>query len=306
MLDLRRLRALHAVSRHGSVAAAAAAMGYSGPAVSQQLAALEREVGVPLTERRGRGIALTAVADVLVAHTDVVFTQLAAAESDLAQFKGEVTGVVTVAAFPSAAAALLPTAWAAVSAGAPHVRIELKAMEPEESLLAVLQNRADVAVAHSYDLVPRPLDAQYETRMLLDDPVLVAVPGGSEETLLDTIELSTLSERPFLVPRAGTSCAELVNRACARAGFVPRVVARANDFDVLLSLVAAGLGVALVPQLAARHVPPTVSLVPPSTSLTRTIFAVSARGGLNRPTVRVVLDALAGAARARSTEGRLP
>jgi DNA-binding transcriptional LysR family regulator len=101
--------------------------------------------------------------------------------------------------------------------------------------------------------------------------------------------------QPFLAPREGTSCAEMIQRACARAGFVPRVVARATDFAVLLSLVAADAGVTLVPGLAARRLPPGVRLVPPAEPVTRRVFTVSRRGGDRKPAVRVVLDALSAA-----------
>jgi DNA-binding transcriptional LysR family regulator len=296
MLEMRRLRVLHAVARHGSIAAAAVALGYSGPAVSQQLAALEREVGVPLTERSGRTVALTAAASVLVAHTDVLFAQLAAAESDLAGFKDQVAGVVKIGAFPSAAACLLPDAWAAVTATAPHVQIDLEEMEPEESLGAVLQHRVDIALAHSYDLLPRPLDGQYEVRPMLEDPVLVAVRADAGDALPDPVDLATLADRDFLTPRSGTSCAEMVSRACARSGFVPHVVARATDFEVLLRLVGAGVGVALVPRLAATQVPANVRLLRPQPSVTRNVYAASLRGGLRKPAVRLVLDEIAAAA----------
>src|ERR1700743_1720444 len=115
MLEMRRLRVLHAVSAHGSVTAAAAALGYSAPAVSQQLAALEREVGMQLTQRAGRGIGLTTAAGLLVAHTDALLAQLDAAEADLAALRDQVAGRVTLAAFPSAAAGLVPRAWAALA-----------------------------------------------------------------------------------------------------------------------------------------------------------------------------------------------
>ena len=294
MLDVRRLRVLHAVSAYGSVTAAAAALGYSAPAVSQQLAALEREVGMRLTERAGRGLELTPAALILVGHTDALLTRLEAAEADLAGLRDQIAGRVALAAFPSAAASLVPAAWAALAASAPQVRLELTEMEPEESLPAVLRGETDVAVAHEYDLLPRPLDPLFERRELLDDPVWVAVP---EDYPLDgPVPLSSLAGQPFLAPREATSCAEMIQRACARAGFVPRVVARATDFAVLLSLVAAGAGVTLVPALAARRLPPRVRLVPPAEPVTRRVFTVSRRGGDRKPAVRVVLDALTAAA----------
>ena len=199
-------------------------------------------------------------------------------------------GSVTAAA----AASVVPAAWAALAGSAPQVRLDLTEMEPEESLPAVLRGEADVAVAHEYDLLPRPLDPLFERRELLDDPVWLAVP---EDYPLDgPVPLSSLAGRPFLAPREATSCAEMIQRACARAGFVPRVVARASDFTVLLSLVAAGAGVTLVPGLAARRLPPRVRLVPPAEPVTRRVFTVSRRSGDRKPAVRVVLDALSAAA----------
>jgi len=290
MLDVRRLRVLHAVSAYGSVTAAAAALGYSAPAVSQQLAALEREVGMRLTERAGRGVELTPAAHILVGHTDALLARLDAAEADLAALRDQIAGRVTLAAFPSAAASLVPAAWAALADSAPQVRLDLTEMEPEESLPAVLRGETDVAVAHEYDLLPRPLDPLFERRELLDDPVVLAIPADYPAD--GPVPLATLAGQPFLAPRQGTSCAEMIQRACARAGFVPRVVARASDFQVLLSLVAAGAGVTLVPRLAARRLPPRVRLVPPADPVTRRVFTVSRRGGDRKPAVRVVLDAL--------------
>jgi len=282
MLDVRRLKVLHAVSEYGSVTAAAAALGYSAPAVSQQLAALEREAGVRLTERAGRGIGLTPAADILVAHASALLARLDAAEADIAALRDQVAGRVTLAAFPSAAAGLVPGAWQALRDAAPSVRLELEEMEPEESLPAVQRGDVDVAIAH-----------EFERRKLLDDPVLVALPAdGWPAGDGRAVDLATLAGRPFLAPRRNTGCAELIHRACARAGFVPSVTARATDFYVLLSLVAAGAGVTLVPRLAARHLPPGVVLRKPAEPVTRKILAVSRRGGDRRPAVRVVLDTL--------------
>jgi DNA-binding transcriptional LysR family regulator len=294
MLDVRRLRVLHAVSAYGSVTAAAAALGYSAPAVSQQLAALEREVGMRLTERAGRGVELTPAAHILVGHTDALLARLDAAEADLAALRDQIAGRVTLAAFPSAAASLVPAAWTALADSAPQVRLDLTEMEPEESLPAVLRGETDVAVAHEYDLLPRPLDPLFERRELLDDPVVLAIPADYPAD--GPVPLAELAGQPFLAPRQATSCAEMIQRACARAGFVPRVVARASDFQVLLSLVAAGAGVTLVPGLAARWLPPRVRLVPPADPVTRRVFTVSRRGGDRKPAVRVVLDALSAAA----------
>jgi len=249
-----------------------------------------------LTERAGRGIELTPAAVILVSHTDALLARLDAAESDLAALRDQVSGRVTLAAFPSAAAAIVPGAWAALARSAPQVRIDLVEMEPDESLPATARGEADVAVAHEYDLLPRPLDPLFERRELARDPVLLAV--AADRPLDGPVPLGSLAGQPFLAPRDHTSCAEMIQRACARAGFVPLVVARASDFGVLLSLVAAGAGVTLVPELAARRLPPGVRLLPPAEPVTRQIFTVSRRGGDRKPAVRVVLDALAAEAAA--------
>jgi DNA-binding transcriptional LysR family regulator len=121
---------------------------------------------------------------------------------------------------------------------------------------------------------------------------LIAVPDGPRDWGHEPTPLASLGDTPFLAPRSNTSCAEMIQRACARAGFVPRVVARATERDVQLNLVAAGAGVTLVPRLAARSLPPGVRLLPPAEPVTRKIFTVSRRGGDRQPAVRVVLDAL--------------
>jgi DNA-binding transcriptional LysR family regulator len=250
-----------------------------------------------LTERAGRGLELTPAALILVGHTDALLARLDAAEADLAALRDQVAGRVAVAAFPSAAASFVPAAWAALAGSAPQVRLDLAEMEPEESLPAVLRGETDVAVAHEYDLLPRPLDPLFERRELLSDPVLVAVPEAHPLAASDgSVPLTALAGLPFLAPRDTTSCAEMIQRACARAGFVPRVVARASDFAVLLSLVAAGAGVTLVPALAARSLPPGVKLLSPADPVTRQVFTVSRCAADRKPAVRVVLDALTAAA----------
>jgi DNA-binding transcriptional LysR family regulator len=309
MLDVRRLRVLHTVHGHGSITAAAAVLGYSAPAISQQLASLEREVGMRLTERVGRGIVLTPAAEILVAHTDAVLAQLDAAEADVAALRDHVAGSVRLAAFPSAGATLVPRAWAALAASAPHVELDLDELEPDESLAAITQGQLDIAVAHEYDVLPRPLGPEFERRELLADPLFIALPADWADRLgagtsTDAakvaaggeVALAAFAREPFLAARNGTSCAEMTRRACAYAGFVPRVVARANEFPVQLGLVAAGAGVALIPELAAVGVPESVRLVRPARPIVRQIFAVSRRGGDRKPAVRVVLEALTAAA----------
>ena len=131
-------------------------------------------------------------------------------------------------------------------------------------------------------MLPRPLDPLFERRELARDPVLLAVPASSP--LAGPVDLGSLAGQPFLAPRSHTSCAEMIQRACARAGFVPRVVARASDFAVLLSLVAAGAGLTLVPELAARNLPKASACsLPPSRSPARSSPSAAAAATANPP-----------------------
>lgn len=307
MIDLRRLRVLHAVATHGTVTEAARVLGYSGPAVSQQLAALEREVGTELTQRSGRTLTMTPAADVLLAHAEILFAQLDAAEGDLVTLRGQASGHVTLGCIPSASAAIVPAAWRALHAVAPNVRLELVEMEAEESIPALHRRDIDVAVVHSYDLAPNPLDPTFEVAELLVDPVWVAVPADHPAADRVEIPLGELRADPFIAARTGTRCADMTQRACAAAGFVPDVVARATDFVVQLQLVAAGIGVALIPAMGIDHLPADVHLVRPAPSINRRVRVVSRRGGDRHPAVRLVLDQLTHAAsRARLTEPPVP
>jgi DNA-binding transcriptional LysR family regulator len=295
MLEIRRLRLLHALAGHGTVTAAAEKLHLSGPAVSQQLARLERETGIQLVERDGRRLKLTDAGRVLVAHTEIVLGQLAVAEADLVALRTEISGTVRLAAFPTAAATVVPEMWARLHTERGHrLQLQLIEMESEHSIPALQRAEIDIAVAQAYDdLLPRPLPTECERHDIREDPILVADRDPAGDEAQDTAaDLSSLAGRPWILPIPSTFCHEMVQRACGAAGFVPRPVAHCNDFASMLALVAAGAGVALVPQLATRSRPRGVTLRRPCQRIVRTIFAVTARRGDRHPAVRVVLDEL--------------
>lgn len=305
MLELRRLRVLHGLAQHRTVAATAAALHLTGPAVSQHLAALEREAGVPLLEKRGRTLAFTPAGRLLLSHAEVILDDLAAAESALAAAAGNGgTGTVRVAAFASAARQLLPRAWAG------PVSLRLVEQEPDVALESLRRQDVDVAVVHSYSLLPREIPPRFAERALLDDPVLLArdpaSPGPADG---EPVDLAAFAGRPWLVPTADLSCHAMIQRACGAAGFVPEVAAESADFAVLVALAAAGAGVALVPAMALPAGTPGVSLHPLREPLTRRVFAVTRAGLARRPDVSAVLDRLERAAREVTSSGlarRLP
>ncbi|MEU0187214.1 LysR substrate-binding domain-containing protein [Streptomyces sp. NPDC006207] len=302
MLDVRRLRLLRAFSVHGTVAATAEALHLTGPAVSQQLAALERETGVPVLEKRGRTLRLTPAGRLLVEHAEVILGDLASAEAALDRLRGGAGGPVRVAAFPSAARTLMPEVWrllAGGDAGAP-TGLRIAEHEPAAAVELLRRREADIAVVHAYSLLPREVPAGCEQHHLMEDPVLLAVPPAlaAEHGLGpgEALDLALLAGQEWLMPGPDTSCHELTRRACGAAGFVPRPVALASDFSVLTALVAAGAGVALVPRLALPAALDGVSLHPPAHPVTRTVSALLAAGTAGQPPLRRVLECLVAAA----------
>jgi DNA-binding transcriptional LysR family regulator len=292
MLDVRRLRVLREVAARGTLAAAAEALAYTPSAVSQQISVLEREAGVPLLERAGRGVRLTSAARRLVAHTEAVLAQLEQAEADLAAADGTVRGTVIVGSFPTGARAVIPPAVRALRSAHPEVRVVLHELEPHESLPRLRLGELDVAVVHSYDLLPRRDEPGIMLTPLLDDPLWVALPPGHPADGPE-VRLADLRGERWVGGHPDTSCYAIVLRSCALAGYAPEVDFHSNDFAVVLGLVEAGLGVALVPQLALHGMSTSASLRPVAEMpLSRRISAAVRRGTAEHPAVRATVAAL--------------
>jgi DNA-binding transcriptional LysR family regulator len=293
MLDVRRLRMLQHLAAYGTIAATADALHLTGPAVSQQLAVLEREAGVPVVEKRGRTLCLTPAGELLVAHAEVILGDLAAAESDLAALKGGHHGVLRVAAFASVARTLLPRVYRALSrhedGTAPTLTLRLDEQEPDQGLEALRKHRTDVVVAHSYTVLPRNFPHHSQQEFLMEDPVVLCVHPERARSLGlspgQPADLARLADDPWLTPGPDTSCYEMIQRACGAAGFVPDIRVRSSDFSVLLTLVAAHAGVALAPRLAVPVPHDGVSLHPLLAPVTRTICTVVRPGTARNPDV---------------------
>jgi DNA-binding transcriptional LysR family regulator len=308
MLDARRLRLLRDLAVHGTVTATAEALHLTGPAVSQQLAALEKEAGAPLLVKQGRLLELTAAGRLLVEHADVILASIATAEADLHALRGGGRGLVRVAVFPSAARVLLPLAWRDL-AGQPGEppRLQIAEHEPEAAIGALRRREADLAIVHAYSLLPRDVPPGCEQHHLLDDPVLLAVsPALAARHQLDPghpARLAAFGDESWLLPGPETSCHELTRRACGAAGFVPRAVAVASDFSVITALVAADAGAALVPRMALPAALAGVSLHPLTEPVTRSVSVLTAAGEARQPHFSRVLDSLRAAARHPANPG---
>src|SRR5215216_2111535 len=284
-LDVRRMRVLREVAERGTIAAAARSLSFTPSAVSQQLAALEREAGVALLDRHGGRVRLTEAGRRLVARTEAITAELAAAAAD-------VTGDVHVAAFASAERALLAPAIAALLARHPDVRVRTTELEPEASLPALRLGDVDLVVSHEDVSNPAPPDPRLERVDLLEDPLRLVLPPG-HPAVRDAVALADLAEARWVATPPGTACRAMVDRACRAAGFVPDVPFHANDFAVLAAFVAEGLGVAMVPEIALGAFG-TVVIVRPvaDVPVTRRLFAATRRGGLERPALATMVDAL--------------
>ncbi|MFE6364724.1 LysR family transcriptional regulator [Streptomyces sp. NPDC057806] len=308
MLDVRRLRLLAAFAVHGTVAATADALHLTGPAVSQQLAALEKQAGVELLVKRGRTLHLTDAGRRLVDHAHVVLANLAAAESDLQGLRRGERGTVRIAAFPSAARSLVADVWppagAAPVGGFPA--LHLVEHEPTAAENALRKHQVDLAITHAYSLLPRPLPPGCEQQHLLEEPVyLVLHPDDAADYGLSAgsvADLGRFADSPWLVPAPGTSCHEMVQRACGAAGFVPRAVAVASDFTVLTALAARRAGVTLVPRLALPSASPGLSIHPLTSRVRRSLQVLYRAGTGQRPEIADVLRSLRETASQR--EGR--
>lgn len=327
MLDVRRLQMLQYLATHGTVAATAEALHLTPPAVSQQLAALEREAGVPVVEKHGRTLRLTPAGDLLVAHAEVVLGDLAAAEADLAALRGGRRGRVRIAAFPAAARTLIPRVWHGRAPGtarppapgsatppAPgsasqsasetglELDLELVELEPERALVALRKRTVDLAVVHSYTVLPREFPSGCECEILMQDPVVLVMHPEKAAALglapREPVDLARLAGESWLTPATDTSCYEMIQRACGAAGFVPAIRARSSDFSVLTALAAAGAGLALAPRLALPEASGPVSLHPLLRPVTRTILYACRTGTARRPDLRTLIGLLADAAAA--------
>ncbi|MFJ3216083.1 LysR family transcriptional regulator [Kitasatospora sp. NPDC086801] len=283
MLDVRRLRLLRELAHLGTIAAVAEALSFSPSAVSQQLSVLEKEAGVPLLERTGRRVALTPAGRNLVRHAEAVLALLEQAGAELAHARRGLAGPLRIGTYPSAARAIIPAVLAELAAWHPGLEPMVTEVDPAGVAAALRAGELDVALVHEYDLVPAdPEPGLAVTRPVFTEPMYLAAraPG-------------TVAEQrgaPWIMAPPGTLCHSMAVRACESAGFAPRIRHQIDDFATVLALVAAGQGVALVPQLGAAQPPPGVVLTRlPMYRRTRAAFRA---GAGSHPAISAFVSAL--------------
>jgi DNA-binding transcriptional LysR family regulator len=250
MLDVRRLRMLREVSLHGTIRAAASSLSFTPSAVSQQLSALERDLGVELLERRGRSVQLTPAARALVERTEQILVQLAAAEDEARTIASGTETPLRVASFPSAAATILADA-----VRENGLEVHILEADPQLGLARLRGGEVDLAILWEYDFVPIEPGAGIELVALLDDPIQIVLPAAHPAAAGPALELASLAEETWVDSTTLSSCHPFLRRACNAAGFEPRIAAETNDHRTLHHLVASGVGLALVPLLSQLDLP---------------------------------------------------
>ncbi|MFD0315156.1 LysR family transcriptional regulator [Streptomyces flavalbus] len=285
MLDLQRLRALHAVSVHGTVGAAATALGYTSSAVSQQIAKLERETRTVLLEREGRGVRLTAEAHQLVRVAEELLALVERAEVELEERRGEPSGRLSVAAFASAARGLLPGVLADLAVRHPALDARLSEVDPHLSVDMVAKGAVDLAVAHDWDIAPLPLPPGVEHAAIGEDQCTLLVPRGHRFAGRGPVRREELGGERWVCQPPGRVCHDWLLRTLRTAGHEPEIVHQADENPTLVALVAAGLGICLVPRLGRGPLPDGVVEVVLDPVPVRRLYALWRTGLGRRPAI---------------------
>jgi DNA-binding transcriptional LysR family regulator len=298
MID-RRLHMLRVLAAHGTVTGAAEALHYTPSAVSQQLRALGRDLGVDLVVHEGRGVRLTPAARVLLAHADELFAKAEEIRGELADHSAQGSGTLRLCGFSTAAAALLPHVATRFRGTRPNCSVRITEADPEECFELLLADEADVAVVVATAGIPPTNDPRFDQRPLLDDPLDLVVPKGHRFAQQSSVLLSETVDEAWIADRPGRPFHQLLQTACAAAGFTPAVAHRASEWDTGAALVAAGLGVSLVPRLARLPSSYPIVRVPlrGSPAPFRHIVTSVRRGSHRHPTIAAALEELQDLAR---------
>ena len=280
--DVRRMGVLRAVAHCGSFSGAADLLSYSPSAVSQQIRLLEAEVGVPLIERGGRSMLLTDAGQVL-----------GGAEAEIKAIAGLGGGSLRLATFRSAGETIVAEAVTYFLNRYPDVRLVLREDDPEQYVPLIKANQLDLGLVFAYDLLPVRTDDGIERVLLLEDPIDVALPSGHVLADAAGVTLAQLAQEIWIASTRSSPVHRFTAAACEAAGFVPRVRFETDDYHVAQALVAAGLGVALLPRMAARLAHPGVAVRPlADPGLARSVFAAHRPGGDRAPAVAKMVDVL--------------
>jgi DNA-binding transcriptional LysR family regulator len=295
VLELRRLQMLCELRSRGTIGAVARALSLTPSAVSQQLAQLQRDVGVALIQQAGRRVHLTPAGEQLADHAESLLDHMERAEREFAAYANAVRGKLRVVGFPTAIVHLLAPCLPSLGTRYPELRIEVEDDETEQVLQRVILGEADVALADEYEHLPRPRDRRLTYELLLAEAVRLALP--SDHALAKDngpVVLQALQSEAWACGTAGTSHAAMVTQVCNElGGFHPDIRYRSDDLAVLLSLVSTGSAVALLPDLVGAHHDPDVAVRDLADGqLARLVFAWIRKADAVPPAIRALIDTL--------------
>jgi DNA-binding transcriptional LysR family regulator len=264
MHDLRLLNVLREVALRGSFSAAAESLAYTQPAISQQIARLEKHVGVKLIEREPRGVRLTPAGEVLVRHTERVMAQLAAADEELQDVAAQARGRLRIGSFATAAGTIVPRAVAAFRPLRPAIEVEISLLDPHESIPAVRRGDLEIAITEEGGFETEVDTDGLQIEHLLDDHMWVSLPVDHPLATRPTVDLIDLRDEDWMFACLSGTCADsnVVLRACRDAGFQPRIAYQSDDYFAIQGLVASGMGVALIPGLGLASTRDDVAVRP--------------------------------------------
>jgi DNA-binding transcriptional LysR family regulator len=306
MIDVRRLRVLRELADQGTVTAAAAALRLTPSAVSQQLAALTREAGVPLVEPHGRRLRLTAAGHVLLDHAHRVFAQLEQAEADLRRHSAGDRRMLRVGGFPTAIASLIAPVVGGLQQAPEPLTLEVFEVDGPESFLRVAAGELDLVVAVETPSAPQRDDPRYFRRPVFRDELFALVAADHPAAGRREVPLEELAGEQWVIGNIGSTCFDIVQAACSSAGFTPRATHHTSDWPAVGALVAAGGWVALAPRLALAQLPDGVRTVPiEGRAVARHVFVATRRGSEGSPAIaRVLAELVAVGDALGSTGGR--
>jgi DNA-binding transcriptional LysR family regulator len=291
MLDVRRMRVLREVAIKGSFSAAAESLSFTQSAVSQQIAALEREAGTTLVQRSARGVRLTEAGEAVVRHTEAIMARLAEAESELEAIAGLRGGRLRTAAFESAGATLMPLAIAAFRQKHPAVELSMSLSEPEDCIPQLRSGDLDLAIVFESAVVD--MDDGIDRVHLLEDPMYLALPSDHPLAHKRRLRLEDLAGEAWIAGADDCECNRLISRACAAAGYEPRIAFETDDYTAMQGFVAAGVGVSLIAELGLTSVRDDIVVRDLGRETpVRQIYAATLEDGYRSPATQAMLEIL--------------
>jgi len=302
-IDVRRLRVLRELRERETIAAAAEALCLTPSAISQQIANLAREIGVPLLAPSGRRVRLTPQALILLEHAVVIDAALERARADLAAFDDTPSGRVTIGAFATAITTVVAPILPRLRLDHPDLTVVVREIEAPDAFTLLNSGELDIVITVDHRGSPRHGDPRHERYDLFRDPMRAVLPAGHPLADEAEIDLRSLASEAWIIGAERGPCGEVAAAACVVAGFAPDVRHRVNDWAALLALVAAGCGVALVPRAALTPAAPAGIVVRPirgETAPARAVHAATRAGAGGHPSLAVVLEALRDTGRAWS------